>query len=250
MNAQHLLRTEQWAHLAPESWLNHFVTSRPAVAIPVDYAYATLHYLVTPVVLIWLWRTRPDSYVSARRTLTAATLLGLIGFAAFPLAPPRMLLGFGDTMAQFGQYGWWGTAASAPKGLGALTNQYAAMPSLHVGWALWCGWQVSKYARRRTIRLLAIAYPVVMVLVVMSTANHYLADAAAGFVVLVLGHMVSSGTAHLAGGIPRTALRAAATPVPLPTPFAPIMRPTPATPITARHDRGRDESRLPEGCQP
>src|SRR4051794_33899558 len=207
-NAQHLLRTERWAHLAPESWLNHVVTVRPALAIPADYAYATLHFAVTPVVLIWLWRTRPDGYVSARRTLTAATLLGLVGFAAFPLAPPRMLPGFADTMAQFGHYGWWGSAASAPKGLAGLTNQYAAMPSLHVGWALWCAWQVTKHARRRTMRLLAITYPVVVVLVVISTANHYLADAVAGFVVLVLGHVVSTHTAQLVRSIPRAALRA------------------------------------------
>jgi hypothetical protein len=133
VNARHLLRFERHLHLSPESSLNHFVTARAFLAVPADYAYASLHYVVTLVVLLWLWRAHPDAYVPARRWLTATTLLGLVGFATFPLAPPRELPGFFDTMAHYGQYGWWGTAASAPKGLGGLTNQYAAMPSLHIG---------------------------------------------------------------------------------------------------------------------
>jgi PAP2 superfamily len=72
---------------------------------------------------------------------------GIVGYAAFPLAPPRELPGFVDTI---GRYGWWGSAASAPEGPGALTNQYAAMPSLNIGWALLFAWQVIKYGRRRS----------------------------------------------------------------------------------------------------
>src|SRR6201999_4557984 len=127
------------------------VAARAALAVPADYAYASLHYIVTLVVLVWLWRAHCDVYVPARRWLTAMTLLGLVGFATFPLMPPRELPGFVDTMAHYGQYGWWGTAASAPKGLGGLTNQYAAMPSLHIGWSTWCAWQISGNARRRFV---------------------------------------------------------------------------------------------------
>jgi hypothetical protein len=190
-NAQQLLRFERRLHLAPESWLNHFVSARAVIAVPADYAYASLHYVVTLVALLWLWRCHPDAYVPARRWLTAMTLLGLIGFATFPLAPPRELAGFIDTMARYGHDGWWGTAASAPKGLGGLTNQYAAMPSLHVGWSMWCAWQIAGNAKRSFVRLLAIAYPGFMVFVVISTANHYLADVIAGVFVLVLGYLVS-----------------------------------------------------------
>jgi len=125
------------------------------------------------------------------RTLTTASLLGLIGFATAPLAPPRMLPGFIDTMARYGRYGWWDSAASAPRGLGSLTNQLAAMPSLHVGWAIWCGWMVARYAQRAWVRGLAIAYPVIVVLVVLATANHYLIDAVAGLVVLLAGLSIS-----------------------------------------------------------
>jgi PAP2 superfamily len=202
-NARHLLRFERRLHVAPESWLNHFVTARAALAIPADYAYASLHYIVTLFVLVWLWRSHPDAYVPARRWLTATTVLALIGFATFPLAPPRELPGFVDTMARYGQYGWWGTAASAPKGLGGLTNQYAAMPSLHIGWSTWCAWQISENARRRSVRVFAVAYPAFMVFVVLGTANHYLADVIAGVVVLALGHFVSDVITRVAHSAPQ-----------------------------------------------
>ncbi len=196
-NANRVLRAEHVVGLAPERWLNHAVSTRPFLALPADYAYATLHYAVTPVVLVWLWRAHPTAYLPARRTLTAATLLGLIGFATVPLAPPRMLPGFIDTMARYGNDGWWGSAASAPKGLGSFTNQFAAMPSLHVGWAIWCGWMVARLAQRAWVRQLAIAYPVVVVLVVLSTANHYLVDAVAGLVVLLAGLAISRTAVRL-----------------------------------------------------
>jgi hypothetical protein len=170
--------------------LNHVVSTRPYLALPADYAYATLHYVVTLVVLVWLWRAHPIAYLSARRSLMAATLLGLVGFATVPLAPPRMLPGFIDTMARYGHYGWWDSAASAPRGLGSLTNEFAAMPSLHVGWAIWCGWMVARHAQRGSVRGLALAYPALVVLVVLSTANHYLLDAVAGLFVLLTGFAI------------------------------------------------------------
>jgi hypothetical protein len=158
-----------------------------------------LHYAVTLAVLIWLWRAHPTAYLTARRTLTAATLLGLVGFATVPLAPPRMLPGFIDTMTRYGNDGWWGSAGSAPKGLGSFTNQFAAMPSLHVCWAIWCGWMVARLARRACVRRLAVAYPVVVVLVVLSTANHYLLATVAGLLVLLAGYAISRTALDSAG---------------------------------------------------
>jgi O-antigen ligase len=127
----------------------------------------------------------------------AATLLGLVGFMTLPLAPPRMMPGFIDTMAAFGSDGWWGTAASAPKGLSSFTNQFAAMPSLHVGWAIWCGVMVSRYARRTWIRRLSVVYPAVVVLVVLGTANHYLLDAVAGLAALLAGFAITRSAVRL-----------------------------------------------------
>jgi hypothetical protein len=196
-NGREVLHLERRMGFAPEQWLNHALSGRAFLALPADYAYATMHYVVTPVVLVWLWHARPAAYLSARRTLMAATLIGLVGFAMLPLAPPRMLPGFTDTMAVFGDAGWWGTAASAPDGLGSFTNQFAAMPSLHVGWAIWCGAVLARYARRTWVRRLAVAYPVMVVLVVLSTANHYLLDAVAGLAVLFAGLALSRAAVRL-----------------------------------------------------
>ncbi len=197
-NAHALLGAERLLGLAPERWLNHVVSARQLLAVPADYAYATWHYTVTLAVVVWLWRAHPAVYLFARRTLIAATLIALLSYWLVPMAPPRMLPGFVDTMGQYGSYGWWGDSASAPKGLGSLTNQFAAMPSLHVGWAIWCGWQLGQHARRRWVRGIGAAYPALTVLVVIGTGNHYLADTAAGLLVLVLGYTAARVVASVA----------------------------------------------------
>ena len=162
--------------------LNRALQSMPVLAVAAAYWYSLLHYTVTPVVLVWLRRRHAGSYGPARTALVVATLLGLVGFWLYPTAPPRMLAdhGFVDTLAAFSNWGWWSTDASAPKGLGGLTNEFAAMPSLHVGWAVWVGWYAATHARRTWVRVAAVAYPVVTTLVVVATANHYWLDAVAG----------------------------------------------------------------------
>jgi hypothetical protein len=184
-----LLNIEKAWGLAPEIALNTAVSSHHLLAIIVDYHYATLHYVVTPAVLVWLLVSHPGVYRHARRIIVATTVIGLIGFWLTPVAPPRMLgsHGFVDTMAEFAAYGWWASDASAPRGLGGLTNEFAAMPSLHVGWAIWCGWAMYKYGRHRWLQIAGILYPASTVVVVMATANHFFLDVVAGAVVVVLG---------------------------------------------------------------
>ncbi|WP_051943559.1 phosphatase PAP2 family protein [Streptacidiphilus rugosus] len=192
-DATRLLDVEQWLHLDPERWLNADFSSHQWLGIPADFAYATLHYAVTPAVLIWLWRSHRAVYRRARTWLGISTVLALVGFVLFPAAPPRLLpawFGFTDTMAQHAAVGWWGQSASAPAGLGSLTNEFAAMPSLHVGWALWCGLMLFAHAKDRTVRTLGLLYPVVIALVVMGTANHYLLDVLAGAGVVVVGRLL------------------------------------------------------------
>ncbi|MFG2391401.1 phosphatase PAP2 family protein [Streptomyces lavendulae] len=185
-----ILRAEEFLHLDFERPLNRLFSHTGALGIPADFVYASLHYLVTPAVLLWLYHRRPAHYRTARTWLVASTLLGLIGFTLLPTCPPRLLdaaHGFTDTMARYSAYGWWGGEASAPRGLGSLTNQYAAMPSLHVGWALWCGVLVWRHARRPLVRALGLVYPALTTVVVMGTANHYFLDAVAGAAVMGAG---------------------------------------------------------------
>jgi hypothetical protein len=186
-NAHRVLALERALRFAHEQTINQAVSGHPALGIMLSYAYATLHYLITPIVLVWLWKRRPERYRGARTALVSATLLGLLGFWLFPTAPPRMLPGFVDTLAAYHRWGWWGGAASAPQGLAGLTNEFAAMPSLHVGWAAWCGWQIARNTSRRWLRTVGVTYPMFIFTVVVGTGNHYIADAVAGVAVIGVG---------------------------------------------------------------
>ncbi|MFE9449186.1 phosphatase PAP2 family protein [Streptomyces sp. NPDC006739] len=189
-----ILRAEQFLHINAEHPLNRLFTREAWLGVPADFWYASLHYLVTPAILIWLFRTRQEIYRAARTWLMTSTFIGLIGFTLLPTCPPRLLAGghgFVDTMAQYSSYGWWGAEASAPRGMGGMTNQYAAMPSLHVGWALWCGVMLWRHGGSRPAKALGVAYPLLTALVVMGTANHYLLDAVAGVAVMGVGLLLA-----------------------------------------------------------
>ncbi|KUF17233.1 phosphatase PAP2 family protein [Streptomyces silvensis] len=185
-----LLRIEKAVHLNLEHPLNRLFTAHASLGVPADFWYASLHYLVTPLILIWMFRSKAVHYAAARTWLMVSTLIGLIGFTLMPTCPPRLLdakHGFVDTMAQYSDWGWWGGQASAPRGLGGMTNQYAAMPSLHVGWSLWCGVMLWKYGRTPLAKAVGVIYPLFTTIVVMGTANHYFLDAVAGVAVMGVG---------------------------------------------------------------
>ncbi|WP_255949763.1 phosphatase PAP2 family protein [Streptomyces odontomachi] len=196
-----ILDVERVLHLDVEEPLNRIFTAHLWIGLPADFWYATLHYGVTPAIAVWLFRTRPQVYRDARAWLLAATFIGLIGFMLLPTCPPRLLPadhGFVDVMKEFSSYGWWGGEASAPRGLGGMTNQYAAMPSLHVGWALWCGLMLWRHGRAPWTRVAAIGYPLITTIVVMGTANHYLLDGIAGVAVTGLGLLLTRPSLWLA----------------------------------------------------
>ncbi|MEU8650350.1 phosphatase PAP2 family protein [Streptomyces sp. NPDC048737] len=189
-----ILRIEKVLHINAEHPLNRLFRTEAWIGVPADFWYASLHYLVTPVVLVWLFRSRTVHYRAARTWLMTSTFIGLIGFTLLPTCPPRLLSadhGFVDTMAQYSSYGWWGGEASAPRGLGGMTNQYAAMPSLHVGWALWCGVMLWRHGGTRAAKTAGVVYPLVTTIVVMGTANHYFLDAAAGAAVMGAGLLLA-----------------------------------------------------------
>lgn len=210
-NARNLLRFQHALHLSPEHALNRLFTGHAVLAVPAVYLYAVCHYVVTPVVLVWLWRAHRPQYRSARGILVLATLLGLLGFWLAPMAPPRSFDSFTDTMAQWSGIGWWSSAGSVPHGLQSLTDQFAAMPSLHVGWAVWCGWVLFRYADHRWLRILGVAYPAVIWVVVIGTANHYFLDGLAGaFVIALSGAVVTAVTALRARWLAARVISAAA----------------------------------------
>jgi PAP2 superfamily len=178
--ARTLLDLERAIHLNVEASLNHAVSAHACLAVPMSLWYASLHYLVTPAVLVWIYCRRPDAYARARNVLAVATGLGLVGFLLAPTAPPRLMgTGYVDTLARYSEFGWWSTHASAPAGLGRFTNELAAMPSLHVGWAVWVAWALYPLVST-PCRLTAIAYPAATSVVVIATGNHWVLDVLVG----------------------------------------------------------------------
>jgi len=182
-NARDIFHTETRLHLDAEHTLDHWLAGLPtAVQVGASYWYELLHYVVTPVVLIWLYRLGARAYRPARNALVATTLPALIVFWLFPVSPPRLLSGTGvvDIVVSHAQYGWWSAQGTAPGGLNSVVNVDAAMPSLHVGWALWCGIALYRNAHSRLLRAVGVVYPLGTAFVVLATGNHWLLDVLAG----------------------------------------------------------------------
>ena len=187
--AGELLHLERLLLLDWESSLNELFVEVRAVGVFGSFWYATAHYVVTAVVLVWLYRQGAVRYVPARRALVAATLLALTVYLLMPTAPPRLSPGFVDVLELHSAQGWWGGDASAPKGLGGLTNQLAALPSLHAGWALWVAVMLQRHARPPW-RLLGWLHAGITAVVVVGTGNHWVLDVVTGWAVVVLGFAV------------------------------------------------------------
>jgi hypothetical protein len=186
--AADILHVERWAHLDIEAWLNHALAQTDAIAVPMSFWYATLHYLVTPATLAFVYFRHRADYARARNAIVIGSAIGLACYLLLPTAPPRLMPGshYLDALSRTASFGWWGGDASAPAGLGHITNELAAMPSLHVGWTVWVAWAVWRHANIAG-RALAIAYVAGTTLVVIATGNHWVLDAVAGGAVIAAG---------------------------------------------------------------
>jgi len=176
-NGMAILRLETSLHLDAERSLNRWLGDHLLVGKWLGDYYNIAHFAVTIAVLVWVFWRHPHRYRVLRNGLLAISLIGIVVFWAFPVAPPRMLsgLGFTDIVAVAHSVGGWSTGA-----LASQANEYAAMPSLHVAWALWCAVAVWVVRKDRLARTLAVAYAVLTAVVVLATANHYLLDVVAG----------------------------------------------------------------------
>ena len=209
-NAYAVLGVENALRLGVEPAVNGALAGAAWLSTVAAYWYATMHFVVTIAVLVWLWRVHPLRYRAARSVLMTTNLVALLGFWLFPLAPPRMLPGFVDTVARDHI---WGSYAS--NGVASASNQFAAMPSMHVGWSLWCGIVIVSLSRRSWVRALGALYPVITVAVIIGTANHYVLDAVGGVAALGCGFMVQRlRTGQPAFGTPVPVSSAPASPHP------------------------------------
>jgi hypothetical protein len=184
-HARFIERFEGDLHINFGLTLNHFVARQEWLAQIMNYYYATLWLAATVAMLVWLYIARPSHYRRLRTILAITTFLGLAGFYLYPLAPPRLMPQFGyiDTIIKFHTWGSWADPTVATH-----SNQYAAMPSLHTAWALWCAFSLFTVARRPWVKALAWCYPAATVLVIVGTANHYLLDAVGGALIFSIAY--------------------------------------------------------------
>lgn len=207
-NALRIIDVEKAMGLFHEATIQGWFLGMPVVLRGFNIFYGSLHFVLTAGVLVWLARRFPRDYPTWRNTIMIGTALALIGFSLFPLMPPRLMCDcaygagpqiaeaglptFVDTLAVHG--GLWSFGDSTMQ---AVSNQYAAMPSLHFGWALWVALVLVPRVRHRWSRALAIAYPIVTLLTIIVTGNHFWLDAVGGAAVIGAGWVLGSRLAAL-----------------------------------------------------
>jgi len=196
-----------------EQAMQQFALGFTPLIVVANYFYGSIYIIATLFTLIFLYSKFPDDYPLFRNTLMIGTLCGLIGFALFPLMPPRLLddtlllqgtnanlwFGFIDTLVEYPTF--WSFNDPAMK---TISNQFAAMPSLHCGWAFWTFISLLPRMKSWWSKTLVVLYPVLTVYVVIITANHYVLDAVAGFALFTFAYFVARKFTRAGRGTPIT----------------------------------------------
>ncbi len=216
-HARDVIDLERAMHLYFEADLQRWYLDLPADGLIRlwNVYYGLAHFVVTFGALVWMFRRDPHRHRLLRNTLALTTALAVIGFAAYSLMPPRLLddpgeyggcqvyapeaadaaapgaltaegcdrFGYIDTIAAHG--GW---ISFGNEGYEDVSNQYAAMPSMHIGWSTWCAFVLVPLLRRRWAKVLAGLYPVITLVCIVLTANHYWIDGLGGLVCLAAGY--------------------------------------------------------------
>jgi hypothetical protein len=176
-----ILSLERSLHIDPEHALDRWLAAHHTLGVLLSYYYDNAHFVVTLGLLGYLWWRRADIYAPLRSALVLANVIAFAVFWLFPVAPPRLLPGFVDVVAASHTVGSWHTGS-----LAAAANQFAAMPSLHIAWAVWCTLVLWRISTRRWVRTLAVIYPCVTAFAVLATGNHYVLDMLGGLVTIAV----------------------------------------------------------------
>jgi hypothetical protein len=200
-NAKHIIAIEHHLGVFHEETIQQWALHFKPLIISANYMYGSLHFIVTIWVAVWLFRSYSDDYPRYRNTLAIATGLALIGFSLFPLMPPRLIdsdpfvllhhlqlhHAFIDTLDKYPTF-WSFDSGPAAR----VSNQYAAMPSVHICWATWCALAMVPRMKTMPRKILAGSYPVLTLVVIVITANHYVIDAVGGLLILAIGWVIAN----------------------------------------------------------
>ena len=228
-HAREMIDLERWLHLYIEPHVQEWYLDLPGRGLirAWNVYYGLAHFVVTLLALVVVFRRGKDRYPLWRNTLAVTTCLAVVGFAAYSLMPPRLLddpgefgacqlyapeaaealraadrdgsadddgcdrFGYVDTVDRYG--GW---ISFGNEGYKDVSNQYAAMPSMHIGWSTWVALVLLPVVRRRWTKALVILHPVATLFCIVVTANHYWIDGVGGLVCLAAGY----GLARLVTG--------------------------------------------------
>ena len=202
-NAAEIISFEKSSGLFVETSIQGWVLNHIQLTEALNYFYMYAHWTITPLFFIWLYKRRNRVYPYVRNAFFAANGIALIVFMLFPVAPPRLAGvsdGFVDTLHSVSDIDLHGGVFSG------WFNPHAAVPSMHFGYALMIGLVGMVLLRSWPLRLIALAYPVLVFLTITGTANHYVLDSLAGGVVVALGFagvylwMAARGTFRHGGG--------------------------------------------------
>ena len=187
-NARKVDNLERAFNFAWEQSVQQTFLRVPELIEAMNVFYFVGHFVLTAVFFLWLYNRSRDGYRSFRNGFLVATAIAVFIHWQFPTAPPRLLAGLGieDTVRVL-----WNIDIGSPHA-SAVSNPVAAVPSLHAGWAFGVGIGLIQYAKHPALRILGAIYPIVVVLTIVVTGNHFIFDALAGMAVLGAGFMIAS----------------------------------------------------------
>jgi len=171
-DAMRIIDTERVLHVFIEPSIQSWAINKHWLMDFADWSYLNAHYVVTIAALVFIYFRRNESFYSVRNTFMIAMAIALVGYAVYPTAPPRLLpeWGFTDAIKQF-------TGKQVEDGAtSAFLNLYAAVPSMHVAFAVMVAAPMIRLVKRWPAKLAWGLYPLWITFVVVATGNHYLTD--------------------------------------------------------------------------
>ncbi|HEV2975074.1 MAG TPA: phosphatase PAP2 family protein [Solirubrobacteraceae bacterium] len=193
-HARDLIAIESKLHLFVEPSIQAWASGSHFVMVSASWLYVNAQTSITVCALLYLYLRHNRSFYFVRNMFVIAMAIALVGYIVFPTAPPRFMpeWGFVDSVSvDTGVH-----VSHASGAMTALFNPYAAVPSMHVAFALMIGWPLAKLARHGVVRVLWLLYPFLMAFVIVVTANHFIVDA-------LLGAMTAGASAYGAGWLAR-----------------------------------------------
>jgi hypothetical protein len=205
-NAAKIISWEQSSGLFIESSVQEWVLNHVQLIEMLNYFYMSAHWIVTVLFFVWIYKRHARVYPYVRNGFLAANAIALVVYTLYPVAPPRLMGGerFVDTLAHVSDI-------DLQEGmLSGLFNPHAAVPSMHFGYAFMIAMVAIVLVRSWPLRLLALTYPAVVLFTIVGTANHYIADAVAGGIVISTGFLMIYLWMAARGQLTRPAARATA----------------------------------------